>query len=159
LFGYLLGVEPLHLFVLAGLVVLTFATLALLYNYLMLDNFNASLALSRRVPVALARYAFILLLAVIVSLGLRYVGVLLITALLIVPAATAVNLSRNLRELFWLNMALATMVPLIGQWIAWEVRNYYGTELGISGTVVLVSVSLFLLSMIAGPWLRSRKIA
>ena len=50
LFGNPLGVQPIHLYVLAGLVGLTFVLLALLYNYLLLDNFNTSLALSRRVP-------------------------------------------------------------------------------------------------------------
>ena len=159
LFGNPLGVEAVHLYVLGGLVLLTFGTLMLLYNYLMLDNFNSSLALSRRVPIALARYLFIILLAVIVNLCLRFVGVMLINALLIVPAATAINFSRNLRQLYWLNMGLALIVPLIGQWITWEVRIRYKTELGISGTVVLVSVFLFLVSMFAGPWLRSRKTA
>jgi zinc transport system permease protein len=157
LFGNLVGVQWIHIYILAGLAVLTFAALVVLYNYLMLDSFNSSLALSRRVPVTLARYLFIVLLAVLVNLCLRFVGVMLINALLIVPAATAVNLSRNLRQLFWLSIGLALVVTVIGQWLSWEVRNRYGTELGISGTVVLISVSLFLLSMFAGPWLRSRK--
>jgi zinc transport system permease protein len=157
LFGNPLGVERIHLIILAGLAVLTFVMLALLYNHLMLDNFNTSLALSRRVPVSLARYLFIILLAVIVNLCLRFVGVMLINALLVVPAATAVNLTRNLRQLFWVTVALSLFVPVVGQWISWEVSVRYQTQLGISGTVVLVSVGLFLLSMFAGPWLRSRK--
>jgi zinc transport system permease protein len=159
LFGNPVLIRPEQLYVLAGLVVVTFVTLALLYNYLLLDNFNSSLALSRRVPVTLSRYLFIILLAVIVNLCLRFVGVMLINALLIVPAATAVNLSRNLRQLFWLTVGLSLIVPLLGQWISWEVDNRYQTQLGISGTIVLVSVGLFLISMVLGPWVRSRKIA
>ena len=84
---------------------------------------------------------------------------MLINALLIVPAATAVNLSRNLRQLFWLTVGLSLIVPLIGQWISWEVGIRYGTQLGISGTIVIVSVVLFLVSMVVGPWLRSHPAA
>ena len=86
---------------LGGLVVLTLGILAAIYNHLLLASFNNSLALSRRVPVRLANYLFIVLLALIVNLCLRSVGVLLINALLIVPAATGVNVCRNLRQLFW----------------------------------------------------------
>jgi zinc transport system permease protein len=159
LFGNLVLVSEQQLYVLAALVVVTFVTLGSLYNFLLLDNFNSSLALSRRVPVALSRYLFIILLAVIVNLCLRFVGALLINALLIVPAATAVNLSRNLRQLFWMTVAISLLVPLAGQWISWEVEIRYKTPLGISGTIVLVSVVCFLVSMVIGPWLRGRKAA
>jgi zinc transport system permease protein len=156
LFGNAVIIETSQIYVLAGLVVLTFVSLAFLYNYLLLDNFNSSLARSRRIPVTLSRYLFIILLAVIVNLCLRFVGVMLINALLIVPAATAVNLSRNLRQLFWMTIGLSLLGPLLGQWIQWEMLNRTKTELGVSGTVVLVSVSLFLISMVIGPWVRSR---
>src|SRR5579872_7420244 len=159
LFGNLVLIRPEHLYILAGLVVLTCITLAALYNYLLLDNFNSSLARSRRVPVTLARYLFIILLAVIVNLCLRFVGALLINALLIVPAAAAINVTRNLRQLFWLTIGLSLLVPFVGQWISWEVEIRYKTPLGISGTIVLVSVGVFLVSMLVGPWVRSRKAA
>ncbi len=158
LFGNAVIIETSQIYVLAGLVVLTFVSLAFLYNYLLLDNFNSSLARSRRIPVTLSRYLFIILLAVIVNLCLRFVGVMLINALLIVPAATAVNLSRNLRQLFWMTIGLSLLGPLLGQWIQWEMLNRTKTELGVSGTVVLVSVSLFLISMVIGPWVRSRTV-
>jgi zinc transport system permease protein len=156
LFGNPLTVRPEHLWVLSGLVVVTFVALGLMYNYLMLDNFNTSLALSRRVPLYLCRYAFIVLLAAIVNLCLRFVGVMLINALLIVPAAAAVNCTRNLRQLFWLTVALSLAAPLLGQWISWEVSVREGVELGVSGTIVLVTVGMFLLSLVVGPRLRAR---
>jgi zinc transport system permease protein len=92
-----------------------------------------------------------LLALVLVNLCLRFVGALLINALLIVPAATAVNCTRNLRQLFWLTIALSLLAPLVGQWIDWEVQVRSGVELGISGTIVLVCVGLFLLSLVFGP--------
>jgi zinc transport system permease protein len=171
LFGDPLNVNTANLVTLALLVVLTYGLLGWLYNPLLLTSFNSSLALSRRVPVRLCNYLFIMLLAVIVNLCLRCVGVLLINALLIVPAATAVNVSRNLRQFFLWTLGLCVAVGLAGQWISWEVSNAFrpaagiaargrgAVELGISGTVILLSVLLFVVSMLVGPWLRRRPAA
>src|SRR5262249_16475324 len=82
LFGNPLKVFAEPLLVLAGLTVFTVLLLAWIYNHLLLASFNSSLALSRRVPVQLVNYLFIILLALIVNLCLRFVGALLINALL-----------------------------------------------------------------------------
>jgi hypothetical protein len=58
-----------------------------------------------------------------------------------------------------MTIGLSLLVPFVGQWISWEVEVRYKTPLGISGTVVLVSVAVFTLSMLVGPWVRSRKTA
>jgi zinc transport system permease protein len=162
LFGDPLLVNTTDLVALALLAVVTFGVLAWLYNPLLLTGFNSSLALSRRVPVRLVNYLFVILLAVIVNLCLRCVGVLLINALLIVPAATAVNVSRNLRQLFRWTLVLCLLAGAFGQWVSWEAQlglsRWAGTpvKLGIPGTVILLSVLLFVVSLLVGPWLRRR---
>ena len=156
LFGNLLllrGEDLLHLAVLA---LVTGVVLYFTYNSLLLGSFNTSLALSRRVPVRLSNYVFVMVLALIVNVCLRTVGVLLINALLVVPAAAAVNVSRNLRALFWVTIALCLGVSILGQWASWEMAMRYRLDLGVSGMIILFSVVAFLLSMVIGPWLRSR---
>ncbi|HWG46973.1 MAG TPA: metal ABC transporter permease [Gemmataceae bacterium] len=157
LFGNPLLVFSSHLVILACLVVFTAGLLAWIYNHLLLASFNNSLALSRRVPVRLVNYLFIILLALIVNLCLRFVGALLINALLIIPAATAINLSRNMRQLFWLTIVLTLVLSVGGQWLSWELGAAAKIPLGISGTIVLLSVAAFVLSMILGPWLHARR--
>jgi zinc transport system permease protein len=161
LFGNLILVSSSQLFILACLTVLTALLLARIYNYLLLASFNQSLALSRRVPVQLVNYLFIILLALTVNLCLRFVGALLINALLIIPAATAVNLSRNMRQLFWRTMGLCFFLSMIGQWISWEVTmmSNYKIQPGLSGTIVMLNVLAFLFSLAVGPWLTSRRAA
>jgi zinc transport system permease protein len=156
LFGDPLRVFAEHLLVLAALTVFTALLLAWIYNHLLLASFNSSLALSRRVPVQRVNYLFIILLALIVNLCLRFVGALLINALLIIPAATAINLSRNMRQLFWLTVALCLLLSVVGQWLYWEMDQGAGIKLGIPGTIVLLNVLAFVLSMAVGPWLRGR---
>jgi zinc transport system permease protein len=161
LFGNPMLVLSSHLLILACLAVVIALTLSRIYNHLLLVSFNQSLALSRRVPVQLVSYLFIILLALTVNLCLRFVGALLINALLIIPAATAVNLSRNMRQLFRWTIYLCLGLSVLGQWISWEWYNLMGDKykLGLSGTIVLLNVLAFLFSMVAGPWLRSRRAA
>jgi zinc transport system permease protein len=142
--------------ILAGLAVLTAALMFVLFNRLLLAGFNPSLALSRRVPVRLDSYVLVILLALIVNLCVRVVGVMLINALLIVTAASAVNLSVNLRQVFWLSIAICLGVAAGGQWLSWEVGVRAGVDVGIPGTVVLLACGVFVVSMLVGPWLRGR---
>ncbi len=148
LFGDPLLVQSQDLVWLAVLTLITTVLLFLVYNSLMLSSFNTSLALSRRVPVSVYNYVFVVLLALIVNLCLRCVGALLINALLIVPAATAVNLSRNLRQLFWRTVLLCLGVSVVGHWLSWEAGNVTGWRIGVPGMIVLISVALFALSMV-----------
>src|SRR5207248_6381394 len=110
LFGDPTYVSTVDLLALLVLTLLTGAVLAWIYNQLVFTSFNASLARSRRFSMRLCNYLFIVLLAVIVNLSLKTVGALLINALLVVPAATAGNLSRNLRQMFWLSLGLSLFV-------------------------------------------------
>lgn len=159
LFGNPLLVSEGEIWALVALVAITILFLLFLYNGLVLSSFNPSLARSRRLGARWHNYAFIVLLALIVNLCLRYVGVLLINALLVVPAAAAFNLGKNLREVFWLTMVISLVSALGGQWLSWELEAGTKVELGISGTIVLVSVVLFLISSIVGPFRKSAPIS
>ena len=68
---------------------------------------NEQIAGVHRIPVALYQYLFAALLSLVVILCVRAVGVLLVTAILIVPAATARNLARNSRQLFFLSLVFS----------------------------------------------------
>ncbi len=156
LFGDPLRVSSGQILVLAVLLAVALLLLAGIYNHLLLASFNQSLALSRRVPVQTVQYLFIVLLALTVNLCLRFVGALLINALLIIPAATAINLSRNMRQLFWRTVALSLTWCLVGQWVSWEIGIGTKNQLGLSGTIVLLNVCAFVASLALSPWLRAR---
>jgi len=163
LFGDPITVSSEDIIRLFFLVVATGAVLAWMYNDFVLASFNPSLALSRKVRVQLCNFIFIVLLALIVNLSLHTVGALLINAMLVVPAATAANLCRNMRQLFWCTVGLCLFVGIAGQWLSWTITladaraNQGGSlNLGGGGIMVVLSVLLFFLSMIVGPWLRRR---
>jgi zinc transport system permease protein len=163
LFGDLVTLDAANIAELVILGLLVGAALILLYNRVVLASFNTSLARSRGVPVRLCSYLFIIVLALIVNVCLRTVGVLLVNALLIVPAATAANVSRNMRQLFAVSIILCILCGVGGLWLSWEVAHNVrlgpgGQQFhpGESGTIVVLAVLLYFISIFIGPRLRPR---
>jgi len=158
LFGSPLYVHDIDFLYLGILFVLVVVLLVWRYNHLLLASFNASLARSRRISIRLNDYLFILVLALIVNLSIVTVGALLINAMLIVPAATASNLASNLRQMFWLTVALSITAGFAGLYLSSSLvlRLAPGSliEFGPSGTIICVSVVLFFVSMLLPRWRR-----
>lgn len=151
LFGALSSVGASELLALAGLLAFTTVIVWLRSNALSLASFNPSLARSRGLPVKLDGYLFIVLLAVVVNLAVNTVGALLINALLVVPAAAAANLGRNLRQVFWLTLAGSVGSGLVGVFVSQTLQfRLVGerTSFGPSGTTVVVCVLWFFLTML-----------
>jgi len=146
---------------LVGLVLLTGIFLSQLYNHMVFASFSQSLARSRRVPTRLSHYLFIVLLGIIVNLSIQIVGVLLINGLLIVPAATAANVSSNMRQFFRRSVAIALLVGAGGYWLSLVLRvpdpPRDPLRFGIGGTILVLSVLGFALSMVLRPARRLAK--
>jgi zinc transport system permease protein len=155
IFGNPISAQSWEVVLLLGLALLTSFFLFVMYNWLVLASASPSLALSRRVPVRLSRYLFIVLLALMVNLSQQIAGTLLINGLLIVPAAAAANLAGNLRQLFWLAIAIAMSAGIGGYLLSWEIScNFPRYSIGISGAIIVLSVIVFVASVPLGRWLR-----
>jgi zinc transport system permease protein len=162
MFGDPLGTTGTDLVIMFLLLLVTLAFLIFFYNPLVLTSFNPSLARSRQVRVRLCHYLFIALLGVIINLCLNIVGTLLINALLIVPAAAAANVSRNMRQLFWLSVALCVGVGVGGLVLSFEISNALdraGNRVGVGtgGTIIVFSVLVFVASMLLRPFILQRR--
>lgn len=150
-FGNLVFVPYAQLVYLAGLVLAVGGFLLWRYNGLAFGSFSPSLARTRRVGLRLNNYLFIVVLALVVNLSIKAVGALLINALLVVPAAAAANVSRNLRQMFWLTLAFCLGSGLVGFFasLAVEVRvRGVAVKFSPSGTVVVVAVGVFVLAVL-----------
>jgi zinc transport system permease protein len=104
------------------------------------------------VAVKLNNYIFVVLLALIVNFSITAVGVLLINALLIVPAATAANLAPNMRKMFLYTLGLSVVTGVAGLGISQSVALPIGPgdpkQFGVSGTIIVLGVILFALSLL-----------
>jgi zinc transport system permease protein len=157
LFGDPTAISTADLVMLVALACVTFVLLLLMSNQLMFTTFNISLARSRNVPVTLCNAAFIILLSLIVNLSLRTVGALLINALLIVPAAAAANVSRNMRQMFWISVLISLTVGVGGYLGCLAINHRLEWDLGQAGFIVLLAVAVFGVSMVIGPALRGQR--
>lgn len=145
LFGSLLFVPEVNLVYLFALLAVVAGLFAVRYNDLAFASFSPSLARTRRVSLRLNNYLFIVLLALVVNLSIQAVGALLINALLVVPAAAAANVAKNLRQMFWLTLAFCVGSGLLGFYLSAAVTLPIGggVKFGPSGTIVVVCVGVF----------------
>lgn len=152
LLGAVIFVTDADLAMLLGLTAVTAAAVTWRFNALVFGSFNPGLARSRGVGLRLNNYLFIVLLALVVNLSIKAVGVLLINALLIVPAAAAANVSKNLRQMFWLTLGGSVAAGLIGYVVSTRLTVPVGRgaplEFGPAGTIVVVAVGGFFATML-----------
>ncbi len=145
LFGNVLAVTPVELLVLGGAGLLVLGALALLFRPLLLVAFDEEVARAYGHPVGLLDAALLVLLAVTVVIGVRLVGVILVEALLVIPAATATLWAPHYRMQLLLSMSLGATSGVAGLAAA------YALDLAAGGTIVLVSVAVFLVSLALRP--------
>ena len=117
---------------------------AISYNHLLYIGLNPTLAQAHRIRVAVHQYVFAGLLSLIVMFSVQAVGVLLVTAMLIVPAAAARNVARSAGSMFWWAM-LVSLASAAGGLIV-SAQDWARTATG--ATVILIACGWFLLSMI-----------
>jgi zinc transport system permease protein len=117
---------------------------AISYNHLLYIGLNPTLAQAHRIRTAVHQYIFAGLLSLIVMFSVQAVGVLLVTAMLIVPAAAARNVAGSAGSMFWWAM-LVSLTSAAGGLIV-SAQDWARTATG--ATVILVACGWFLLSMI-----------
>ncbi|MCQ2444269.1 MAG: metal ABC transporter permease, partial [Mailhella sp.] len=102
-------------------------------------------AAAHQVPAALCEYAFAALLALVVMFSVWGVGVLLVTALLVVPAAAARNFAHTAGGMIWWAVLIGTTSSVAG--LGLSVQPWLGTATG--ATVILCACVWFVLSLAA----------
>jgi zinc transport system permease protein len=90
--------------------------------------------------------------AITVTAAMRTVGLLLVSALMVVPVATAQRFSRGFAATMTWAMVLGVAAATVGLWVAWQVDSAPGA------TIVLVSITAFVAVTVAGAvWRSSRR--
>ncbi len=118
---------------------------AVIYNGLLLTSVNISLARSRGIRTWLWEGAFVVLVAVAVMLSIQWIGVLLINALLILPAAAGRNLAKNARQHAAWSVCIALVCGITGLLVSCEL----GTATG--PTIVICASVCYVISLLARP--------
>ena len=133
LIGDILSVSPAEIGLLAIILILVAVLWATSFNQMMLSSVHQALADSRGIKVVWKNFLFTAAIAAVVTITMSWVGLLVINSLLVLPAAAARNLSRNLHQ-YHLISVLGGLVCGIGGLM---VSYYLGASTGASITVLL----------------------
>lgn len=139
LFGDVLGVRTSDLLLTALFGALILLIIFLLYKEFMVVSFDPILAATLRLPVRFLDYLLMVLIAIAIVVSLQTVGVALMVAMLVTPAATASLLTRRLSTMMILASAFATLSGVIGLYL-----SYY-LNLASGAAIVLTCTAFFLL--------------
>jgi len=112
-----------------------------MFNRFFLVSFNETIARSRNVNVFGYDLFFSVMIAFIVTLAVQWIGILVINSLLVLPAATARNISSNLRAY----ILIALFISLISCVTGLVLSFYLSTAAG--ATIVLVAIGFYVLSL------------
>ena len=133
LIGDILSVTPGQIGTLALVLAAVLVFWVLFSNRLTLTAVHPQLASSRGIPVGLSQTLFTTAIAVVVTLTISSVGLLILNSLLVLPGASARNISRNLKQYHILSVVLALVAGLSGLCISY----YLGTSAGASISLCL----------------------
>lgn len=136
LIGDILSVSPTEIGMLA-IVLLAVILFWILYaNRLTLTAIHPHLASSRGIPVGLSQTLFIIAIAVVVTLSISSVGLLILNSLLVLPAASARNISRNLKQYHSFSVLFALIAGIGGLILSY----YLGCSAGAAISLILAGI-------------------
>jgi ABC-type Mn2+/Zn2+ transport system permease subunit len=149
LFGDVLGVsvQSLWLIIIFGVIVLL--TIAAFYKEFLTLSFDPILAATLRLPVNLLNNLLLVMIAVTVAVSLQTVGVALMVAMLVTPAATAYLLTQRLPVMMGLAALFASISGVIGLYL-----SYY-LSIASGAAIVLTATAFFLLAFL---WKRMKTV-
>ncbi len=147
LFGNLITLsdDDIRLLMVTAVLLATF--LVFVYNSTMLVSFNLAMAKARGLDAVLLDYLFVVVATLVVVASLKMIGALLVLVLIVVPAAAAQNIAKNLQGFFWISVLFATLSSVFGLVISgvWPIPT--------GGAIVLVASLLFYGTLLLKPFL------
>lgn len=142
LIGDLLSITPNEIGMLAVIFVAVMVLWTFLFNRLLIISVNQALAASRGISTRVSDALFTIIIAVTVTVSIQWIGLLIINSLLILPAASARNLSSRVRQYH----ALSVIIALVSGAAGLILSYYAGTATG--ATIVIVNFIVFILSFL-----------
>ena len=140
LIGDVLSVTPAEIGVLAVVLLCVAVFWVLFGNRLVLVSIHPQLASSRGLKVKTTQTIFTVCIAVVVTLAINWVGLLMLNSLLVLPAASARNVSKNLRQYHGFSVLFALLASLIGLSVSYHLGASTGAAISLC-LAVIFSVS------------------
>lgn len=152
LFGSILLVDADEVIMILGLSAAIMATLIVLYRRFMYITFDEEQAKVSGLQVTLLNYLFIVLASITVIASIRLVGILLISSLIVIPNITAMMFGKGFKKTALISGGIAVFSVVAGIIVS------YVANLAPGGTIVLVSIIIFLGTLAAKTMARKTRI-
>ncbi|WP_026733203.1 metal ABC transporter permease [Fischerella sp. PCC 9605] len=148
LFGSILAVSSNDLSIMLGLDIIIIALAALFYKELLAISFDETFATVANVPVNTIYLTLMCMIALTVVMMMRVVGLIMVIALLTMPAAIGGQFVKDMRKMMVLASILGMFFTTVGLWLS------YSLNLTSGATIILVAGAVYLLSVAVQPLLR-----
>jgi manganese/iron transport system permease protein len=145
LFGEILGISVTDLLALGVLAAIVLAIVIVLWKELLYSTFDPLGAAASGLRVGLLDYLFLALIAMTIVVSLQAVGIILVVAMLVTPAATAQLLTLRFGWLMAIAVAIGVISPVVGLYLSFWINTAAGS------TIVLVETVVFVVVLVAGP--------
>lgn len=140
--GDILSVTHTDITLMAITLIIVSIIMYYIYNKLILISFNQTLAKSRGASPAIYEIIYAIIVATVVSFAIKWVGVLVINSLIVIPCATAKNYAKN----FTSYMTYSIIISLISGILGLVLSYYFDASTG--ATIVLINGLFYLLSRV-----------
>lgn len=140
--GDILSISKNEILTLSVVSVIIILIWFLSFNKLMISSLNADMARSKQVNVRFYKNIFVILVALIVTVSIKWVGMLIINSLLVLPAASARNLVKKMSSYHMVSVLISLFSGILGLILSY----YMGTSAG--ATIVLISAGVFFITFL-----------
>ena len=147
LFGSILTVKQSDVYIILGVGIVVLISVLLLYKELIYITFDEEAARVGGIPTKFINNIFIVLAALTVALAIPIVGILLISALIVIPVVAALQLKKS----FWKTLILAEVFSIISVFMGILASFYLNLPAG--GAIVLTTLIIFVLTLF---WLKAK---
>ena len=145
LFGQILGISTTDLIALSLLAAIVLIVVVVLWKELLYSTFDPLGAAASGLPVGALDYLFLGLIATTIVVSLQAVGIILVVAMLVTPAATAQLITQRFGRLMAIAITIGVTCPVIGLYFSFWLNSASGA------TIVLLETIVFIVVLLVGP--------
>ncbi|MBA2176019.1 metal ABC transporter permease [Halobacillus locisalis] len=145
LFGNVLAVRSSDMWITLGTGVVVLMAVYLFYKELLVTSFDETMGAAYGLPVRLIHYFLMTLLTMVTVASLQTVGIVLVVAMLITPAATAYLLTDRLSIMIFISAGLGVVSAVVGLYFS------FTYNLASGATIVMAATALFILTFLFSP--------
>lgn len=143
LFGSIVAISDFELYMVAGLSIVVIISVIFLYKELFYITFDEESARLAGIPVRAVNFIFTLLTAVTISISARTVGTLVISSLMVLPVASAMQLAKSYKQTVIYSVIFAVLFTVSGLFVSYYANLKPGGTIVMVGVIALVCILVY----------------